>query len=324
MIAVQSLSRHFGTIKAVDDISFNVGKGEILGFLGPNGAGKSTTMKMITTFLAPTSGTASVGGCDIIEQPLEVRSKIGYLPESSPSYKDMNVYDFLMFAAEIRGYDGAERIDRVKKIMETCNLKEVAYQQIDTLSKGFRQRVGFAQAFLHDPEYLILDEPTDGLDPNQKQEVRNLIKSMGREKCIILSTHILEEVEAVCTRAIIIGEGKIVADGSPADLKAKSRRHGAVYLELEDVDCNEVLTSLEKVQGVDKAEKIESAASAAEEGGKAGKLARVRVFPLFGKSIAHEIASFVRQKNWKLERFAVEEGDLNEVFYNLTKGGAAK
>ena len=247
MIAVQSLTRHFGSIKAVDNISFTVDKGEILGFLGPNGAGKSTTMKMITTFLPPTSGTATVGGFDVIAQPLEARAKIGYLPESSPSYRDMNVFDFLMFAAEVRGYDGDERLNRVKKIMETCNLKEVAYQQIDTLSKGFRQRVGFAQAFLHDPEYLNLDEPTDGLDPNQKQEVRNLIKQMGREKCIILSTHILEEVEAVCSRAIIIGEGKIVADGSPEELRSRSKLHGAITLELIGVDVKDALAGLEKV-----------------------------------------------------------------------------
>lgn len=323
MIAVQSLSRHFGTIRAVDDISFKVDKGEILGFLGPNGAGKSTTMKMITTFLVPTAGTATVGGFDIIDQPLEVRSRIGYLPESSPSYKDMNVFDFLMFAAEIRGYDGDERLNRVKSIMETCNLKEVAFQQIDTLSKGFRQRVGFAQAFLHDPEYLVLDEPTDGLDPNQKQEVRNLIKKMGKEKCIILSTHILEEVEAVCTRAIIIGEGKIVADGSPEQLKSKSKLHGAITLELVGVDRKDVLESLEKVQGVDSVADLGAdKGDSGEDGGK--KMVKVRLFPMCGKSIAHETASFIHQKQWKVDGFTVEKGDLNEVFYNLTRGGNAK
>lgn len=325
MIAVQSLSRHFGTIKAVDDISFSVDKGEILGFLGPNGAGKSTTMKMLTTFLAPTSGTATVGGFDIIDQPLEVRARVGYLPESSPSYKDMNVYDFLLFAAEVRGYDGEERVKRVKDIMETCNLKEVAYQLIDTLSKGYRQRVGFAQAFLHDPEYLILDEPTDGLDPNQKQEVRNLIKRMGKEKCIILSTHILEEVEAVCSRAIIIGEGKIVADGSPESLKSKSKLHGAVTLELVDVELKDALENLEKVQGVDKVCELEQAeAGEASDEDKKKKIIRVRLFPMCGKSIAHETASFIYQKKWQVDGFTVEKGDLNEVFYNLTKGGAAR
>ena len=326
MIAVQSLTRHFGTIKAVDNISFTVNKGEILGFLGPNGAGKSTTMKMITTFLPPTSGTATVGGFDIIANPLEVRSKIGYLPESSPSYRDMNVFDFLMFAAEVRGYDGDERKNRVKSIMETCNLKDVAFQQIDTLSKGFRQRVGFAQAFLHDPEYLILDEPTDGLDPNQKQEVRNLIKKMGREKCIILSTHILEEVEAVCSRAIIIGEGKIVADGSPEDLRSRSKLHGAITLDLIDVELKDAISGLEKVQCVDRVVDIgsEMPGGASAENGNGRKVLKLRLYPMSGKSIAQETARFIHQRNWQVDGFTVEKGDLNEVFYNLTKGGAAR
>lgn len=326
MIAVQSLVQHFGSIKAVDNISFTVNKGEILGFLGPNGAGKSTTMKMITTFLAPTSGTATVGGFDIITHPLEVRARIGYLPESSPSYRDMSVIDFLLFAAEIRGYDGEERLNRVKSIMETCNLKEVAFQQIDTLSKGFRQRVGFAQAFLHDPEYLILDEPTDGLDPNQKQEVRNLIKKMGREKCIILSTHILEEVEAICSRAIIIGEGKIVADGTPEELKSKSVLHGAVTLELINVDIKDALNDLPKVRDVDRAEEIAATGPTGEKSADdiARKVAKIRVYPVKGRSIAHGIASFIQQKNWQVDGFNVEKGDLNEVFASLTKGGASK
>ncbi len=329
MIEVKSLTRHFGSIKAVDDISFKVDKGEILGFLGPNGAGKSTTMKMLTTFLAPTSGTATVAGYDISEQPLEVRSRLGYLPESSPSYKDMNVFDFLMFAAEVRGYDGDERLTKVKNIMETCNLKEVAFQLIDTLSKGYRQRVGFAQAFLHDPEYLILDEPTDGLDPNQKQEVRSLIKKMGQEKCIILSTHILEEVEAVCSRAIIIDSGKIVADGSPEELKSKSKMHKAITLELLDVDPKDVLQELEKVQGVDHVEELKLEAPNQDDkkekeeksDDKNKKIVRVRMFPMSGKSIAQETAAFINQRNWKVDGFSVEKGDLNEVFYNLTKGG---
>ncbi len=326
MIAVQSLTRHFGTIKAVDNISFTVNKGEILGFLGPNGAGKSTTMKMITTFLPPTSGTATVGGFDIIASPLAVRSKIGYLPESSPSYRDMNVFDFLMFAAEVRGYDGEERQNRVKSIMETCNLKEVAFQQIDTLSKGFRQRVGFAQAFLHDPEYLILDEPTDGLDPNQKQEVRNLIKKMGREKCIILSTHILEEVEAVCSRAIIIGEGKIVADGSPEELRSRSKLHGAITLDLIDVELKDAISGLEKVQCVDRVVDISSEApgGVSSETGNGRKVLKLRLYPMSGKSIAQDTARFIHQRNWQVDGFTVEKGDLNEVFYNLTKGGAAR
>ena len=311
MIAVESLAKSFGSIRAVDGISFTVNKGEILGFLGPNGAGKSTTMKMITTFLPPTSGSAKVADFDIWENPLEERARIGYLPESAPSYKDMNVYDFLMFTAEVRGYDGEERKNRVMRMLETCNLKDVAWQLIDTLSKGYRQRVGFAQALLHDPEYLVLDEPTDGLDPNQKQEVRALIRRMGREKCILLSTHILEEVEAVCSRAIIIGNGKIVADGTPEALRRRSSLYGAVTLELTAGEPAAALADLQKIAGVERVVELtdddcppkpaNAAASAGSDdsegqGGskKAGKSSlRVRLFPKKGVAIAHEAAQFV-------------------------------
>ncbi len=335
MIAVESLAKSFGSIRAVDGISFTVGKGEILGFLGPNGAGKSTTMKMITTFLPPTSGTAKVADFDIWENPLEVRARIGYLPESAPSYKDMNVYDFLMFTAEVRGYDGEERKNRVMRMLETCNLKEVAWQLIDTLSKGYRQRVGFAQALLHDPEYLVLDEPTDGLDPNQKQEVRALIRRMGREKCIILSTHILEEVEAVCSRAIIIGNGRIVADGTPEALRSRSVLHGAVTLELTGEGIKDALADLQKIDGVERVEELkkddlpakttENAAAEGEEpvsSTKKGKSSlRARLFPKKGVAIAHEAARFVHERKWEVDAFTLEKGDLNEVFYNLTRGG---
>ena len=346
MIDVQSLTRHFGAIKAVDDISFKVDKGEILGFLGPNGAGKSTTMKMITTFLAPTSGTATVGGFDIIDDPLKVRSLVGYLPESAASYQDMNVFDFLNFVATVRGFDGEERLKKIDRVMDICNLKEVGYQPIETLSKGYRQRVGFAQAFLHDPDYLILDEPTEGLDPNQKQEVRKLIKETGKEKCIILSTHILEEVEAVCSRAIIIGKGKIVADSTPAELKSRSSIHGAVTVTLQDVDAKDALESFEKIQNVDRVEhlnintvqskkdesgsasepeEISEKASEAEENetGKNKKqaLQTFRLYPMSGKTISHATAAFVYDKKWEVEGFTVESGNLNEVFYNLTRGG---
>lgn len=328
MIAVESLAKSFGSIRAVDGISFKVDKGEILGFLGPNGAGKSTTMKMITTFLSPTSGSAKVAGFDIWENPLEVRARIGYLPESAPSYKDMNVFDFLMFTAEVRGFDGEERKSRVMRMLEICNIKDVAWQLIDTLSKGYRQRVGFAQALLHDPEYLVLDEPTDGLDPNQKQEVRALIRRMGREKCIILSTHILEEVEAVCSRAIIIGNGKIVADDSPELLRRRSSLHGAVTLELKGASLKDALADLEKIDGVEKVVELgdedfpvksSPENTSSEENGK--NSLRLRLFPKSGVAIAQEAASFIHQRNWEVEAFTLEKGDLNEVFYNLTKGG---
>ncbi len=222
MIQVESLTKQFGSKLAVDHLSFTVEKGEVLGFLGPNGAGKSTTMRMVTGFITPTSGDAKVCGVSIIDQPAQAKTKIGYLPESAPLYHDMSVIGFLKFCAEIRGLRGSAKSDAVEQAIETCFLQSVARQSIDTLSKGYRHRTCLAQALLHDPEVLILDEPTDGLDPNQKYEVRQLIKRLGKTKAILFSTHILEEVEAACTRAVIVDRGKIVADGTPAELLAQS------------------------------------------------------------------------------------------------------
>ncbi|MDH5377916.1 MAG: ABC transporter ATP-binding protein, partial [Gammaproteobacteria bacterium] len=216
MIEIKHLSMKFGSFTAVDDVSFQVQKGEVLGFLGPNGAGKSTTMKMITGFLTPVSGTAIVCDFDIAENPIEAKKNIGYLPEGAPVYADMTVQGFLEFIADVRGYSKEEKQVAVETAMEKTHLQEVKNKSIDTLSKGFKRRVGIAQAILHDPPVLIMDEPTDGLDPNQKFEVRELIKKMAKDKAIIISTHILEEVEAICTRAIIIAQGKKLFDGSPA------------------------------------------------------------------------------------------------------------
>lgn len=221
-IEVKALDRFFGPIHAVRNISFSVRRGEVLGFLGPNGAGKSTTMKMITGFLEPSNGTVLVNGRNVVEQPIQAKAAIGYLPEGAPSYGEMTVQSFLEFIAEIRGFQGAEKLDRVANAVKQINLESVISQTIDTLSKGYRRRVGLAQAILHDPGILIMDEPTDGLDPNQKHEVRNLIKQMSVDKAIIISTHILEEVDAVCTRAIIIAHGQILFDGTPAELRTKS------------------------------------------------------------------------------------------------------
>jgi ABC-2 type transport system ATP-binding protein len=221
-IEVKSLDKKFGAIHAVKDLSFSVKRGEVLGFLGPNGAGKSTTMKMITGFLEPTSGTVSVCGHDILEEPIEVKKKIGYLPEGAPSYGEMTVKNFLDFIAEIRGMKGQEKQSRVDEIIKKINLDAVRNQTIDTLSKGFKRRVGVAHVLIHDPEVLVMDEPTDGLDPNQKHEVRSLIKEMAEHKAIVISTHILEEVDAICTRAIIIASGQLLFDGTPAELLAKS------------------------------------------------------------------------------------------------------
>jgi len=218
MIRIENLVKAFGAKRAVDDVTFAVERGEVLGFLGPNGAGKSTTMRMITGFIPPTSGRVSVGGHDVAEAPLEAKRLIGYLPEAAPSYPDMTVQGFLSFAAELRGLDGDARKKAVGRAVERCFLASVLHQSIDTLSKGYKHRTCLAQALIHDPEVLILDEPTDGLDPNQKHEVRNLIRELGKTKAIIFSTHILEEVDAACTRAIIIDRGRIVASGTPDEL----------------------------------------------------------------------------------------------------------
>jgi len=222
MIEVESLTKQFGTKRAVDNLSFTVKKGEVLGFLGPNGAGKSTTMRMITGFIPPTAGDAKVCGISIVDNPTAAKTKVGYLPESAPLYNDMTVTGFLKFCASIRGLAGSARNEAVERAIETCFLNSVAHQSIDTLSKGYRHRTCLAQSLLHDPEVLILDEPTDGLDPNQKFEVRQLIKRLGKTKTILFSTHILEEVEAACTRAVIVDRGKIVADGTPAQLLEQS------------------------------------------------------------------------------------------------------
>lgn len=219
MLEVTNLKKNFGDFEAVKGISFSVKKGEVLGFLGPNGAGKSTTMRMITGFLPPTSGTAVICGHDISSDPVEAKKCIGYLPESAPSYRAMTVEDFLSFIASVRGFEGAKGRAKVEEAIVTAQLQPVAKRTIDTLSKGYRQRTCFAQAIIHDPKVLIMDEPTDGLDPNQKHTVREMIKKMSAEKAIVISTHILEEVDAVCTRAIVIADGEIKADCTPAELK---------------------------------------------------------------------------------------------------------
>ena len=221
MIRVENLVKTFGPKRAVDDISFAVERGEVLGFLGPNGAGKSTTMRIITGFYPPTAGRVSVGGHDIVDAPLPAKRLMGYLPENAPGYADMTVHGFLGFVADLRGLTGAAKKKAIDRAVETCFLEGVVHQTVDTLSKGYKHRTCLAQSILHDPDVLILDEPTDGLDPNQKHEVRSLIKEMAPGKAIVLSTHILEEVEAVCTRAIIIAQGRVLYDGTPAELAAR-------------------------------------------------------------------------------------------------------
>ena len=308
MVEIQKLRKEFGPILAVDGVSFTVGQGEVLGFLGPNGAGKSTTMKMITGFLTPTSGTVRISGFDIQEQPLEAKKRIGYLPEGAPAYLDMTPATFLTFVAEMRGFRGAELRTRVSETVEKVNLQSVLKQQIDTLSKGFKRRVGLAQAILHDPEVLVLDEPTDGLDPNQKHEVRTLIKNMAKEKAIILSTHILEEVQAVCTRAMIIAKGKVVTDGTPVELEERSPNHNTVILAIRGGDAHEIQARLMNVSGVKNVQEL----------GTDGDLTQFRLFPDPGKWIIADVGHCAKEQQWEVDELYVDRGQLDEVFRSLT------
>jgi len=299
-------------LTAVDDISFQVNQGQVLGFLGPNGAGKSTTMKMITGFLTPTAGTVTVAGHDIVQKSLDVKRRIGYLPEGAPAYPDMTSAHYLDFIAQVRGFRGQEKRHRVADTVTRVNLEEVLHQPIETLSKGFKRRVGLAQAILHDPEVLILDEPTDGLDPNQKHEVRSLIKNMAREKVIILSTHILEEVHAVCTRAIIIANGKILADGTPTDLEAKSQYHNAVTITLRTASqkVDAVRQSLLNLAGVRKLETLT----------ENDAILSYQLFPEPERSIVSIINQHARRQQWEVEELHVDKGHLDEVFRSITTG----
>ena len=311
MIKVDNLVKAFGTKRAVDGISFAVERGEVLGFLGPNGAGKSTSMRMITGFIPPTNGKVTVGGFDMVENPIPAKRLIGYLPENAPSYNDMTVHGFLKFCAELRGLDGEAKRKAISRVVEMCFLDSVLHQSIDTLSKGYRHRTCFAQSILHDPDVLILDEPTDGLDPNQKHEVRNIIKRMGEKKAIVFSTHILEEVEAVCSRAIIIDRGKIVANGTPDELKAMSDTAGAVSLRVLGVPSDTVKARLGQIPNARKAAIVrEDAAGVA-----------VRVYPQ-GKTrngeLARSVAEVTLKEGWKFEELHTEEGRLDEVFRSIT------
>jgi len=310
MVEIKKLSKHFGSLMAVNDISFQVKQGEVLGFLGPNGAGKSTTMKMITGFLTPSVGSVTVNGHDIVQNPLAVKQRIGYLPEGAPAYPDMTPASFLEFVAQVRGLRGSDKQSRIEDTVKKVHLEGVLYQSIDTLSKGFKRRVGLAQAILHDPEVLILDEPTDGLDPNQKHEVRTLIKNMAEEKVIILSTHILEEVHAVCTRAIIIADGKILADGTPTELEAKSQFHNTVTMTLHSSTgkAKQIRQSLLKLPGVQKLDTLVEDNS----------MLSYQIFPHAHRSIIGEISQHARNQQWKVEELHVDKGRLDEVFRSIT------
>jgi len=306
MIEAKSLCKSYGAFKAVDDLSFVVEAGQVLGFLGPNGAGKSTTMKMLTGFLTPTSGTASINGIDVVEDSVTARKTIGYLPEGAPSYGEMTVQQFLTFIARARLIDKSNVPDSVEKIIQKLNLSGVRHQAIETLSKGFKRRVGLAQAIIHDPQILILDEPTDGLDPNQKREVRNLIRDMAKDKIIIISTHILEEVEAVCNRVMIIAQGKLLADDSPQNLIKRSRYHNAVSLVVESAE--KVASALSELPQVAKAELSEG---------------ELTLFPTGDEGLFEAVTAAIAKNHWQVSALRLEAGRLDEVFHSITRGGAS-
>ena len=312
MIEIRNLTKRFGSLTAVDDVSFDVDRGEVLGFLGPNGAGKSTTMKMVTGFLAPDGGTIRIGGVDVAADPVTVKRQIGYLPEGAPLYGEMTTRAFLRFIAEIRGLRGAEGRRRIESVIDRISLGSVLEMPIDTLSKGFKRRVGLAQAIVHDPHVLILDEPTDGLDPNQKHEVRTLIRGMSAEKVIVLSTHILEEVEAVCTRATIIARGRLVSDGTPEDLLRRSRMHNALRLGLliGEASGGSVVETLEAVPGV----------AWVEVGAQSGGALEVTLFPAGGIPLAGPAGEAARANGWQVTEMHVERGRLDDVFREITVG----
>lgn len=308
LISVKGLHKHFGNLVAVDGIDLEVQKGEVLGFLGPNGAGKSTTMKMITGFLAPTAGSVDVCQHDVANDPIAAKTCIGYLPEGAPAYGEMTPASFLNFVADVRGLVGRGKADAIGKAVEKINLESVMHQPIETLSKGFKRRVGLAQAILHDPQVLILDEPTDGLDPNQKHEVRTLIKEMAPEKAIVISTHILEEVDAVCSRAVIIAKGRLLFSGTPAEFAAHSHYHNAVTISV----ASDIAASIEKTLAV--LPDVFNVESTVLDGG----LIRVTAIPKDNKPIVGDIQNCIRQQDWKIDELFVEPGRLDEVFRTMT------
>lgn len=308
MLEIQGLTKQFGQFTAVDDISFSVESGEVLGFLGPNGSGKSTTMKMVTGFLSPTAGTAVVCGKDVTRDPIAVKRHIGYLPEGAPLYEDMTPSGMLSFVADVRGLSGAERRNGIDNAVDKLQLDEVFNQQIGTLSKGFKRRVGLAQAIMHDPDVLILDEPTDGLDPNQKHHVRQLIAEMSKDKAIVISTHVLEEVDAVCGRAIVIARGKMVADGTPADLEKRSTYFNAVSVRLHRDHVDGLQNALE---GIGDIERIET-------GEVRGDTAHVVVIAKNGATIVETVNARMKDRSIAVEQLYVERGRLEDVFRQIT------
>jgi len=305
MIEVKNLSKYFADFVAVNDLSFTVSPGEVLGFLGPNGAGKSTTMKMITGFLEPDKGQVLVYGQDVSKQPLQVKQRIGYLPEGAPAYGEMTCQQFLRFIGEIRGFSGQSLDQRITDVVASVELQSVMNKPIHTLSKGFQRRVGLAQALIHDPDILILDEPTDGLDPNQKHQVRELILNLAKDKIVVVSTHILEEVTAVCSRALIIANGELLMDEEPSVLEKKSRYHNAISITFENpVPAAASFAAIDEVSEVD----------TCEEG------RHFMVFPTQGQNIYHQVSAIIDENQWPVETLHIERGRLDDVFRAITTG----
>lgn len=303
MIQITNLSKYFDDFCAVDNISFTIQPGEVLGFLGPNGAGKSTTMKIITGFLAPSQGEVSVLGHDVLKDPISAQLEIGYLPEGAPAYADMTVSAALKFIAQVRGFSGEELKRRIDDVVKKVELQPVLDRRVENLSKGYCRRLGIAQALIHDPKVLILDEPTDGLDPNQKHQVRELIRNLSKEKTVIISTHILEEVSAVCTRAMILASGKIVFDGTPEELAAKSELHNAVRVRLQS-SSNEVIVEL---KGLPEVQTLEQDSTGL-----------ITVYPVDGKGILPVVNTVLHKHNCLVEELHVEAGQLDDVFRKVT------
>jgi ABC-2 type transport system ATP-binding protein len=312
MIEIRNLTKRFGAFTAVKNLSFQASPGEVLGFLGPNGAGKSTTMKMVTGFLPPSEGTALVCGHDVLENPRAAKAKIGYLPEGAPLYPDMTPRTMMKFVGKTRRMSGRRIKERMEEVTRLVDLHKVLDQRIETLSKGFKRRVGLGLAILHDPEVLILDEPTDGLDPNQKHEVRELIRSMAKGKVIVLSTHILEEVEAVCTRAMIVAAGEVCFDGTPAEMREKSRYTGAIEVSVSTADSEAAQSAFEALASV----------ASIGDHSTVGEETRFMLFPVTGsrQTLLDDVQRVSTEASWRLASLSVDRGRMDDVFRTVTSG----
>lgn len=308
MIKVENLTKNFGEFKAINDISFTINRGEIVGLLGPNGAGKTTTLRILTCFFNPTLGQVKYDDLDIVEDSLKIRQKIGFLPENNPLYEDLKVNEYLSYAAQMHGLTKNKIKDAVNKVLDTCGLKDKQNQEIGTLSKGYKQRVGLAQALIHDPEILIMDEPTEGLDPNQRIEIRDLIKKIGSQKTVILSSHVLSEVEATCNRVLIINQGKIVASGTPDELKSQTARQTKVFVKVEG-PLEQIVAAVKNIDGV---EKILSAKNE-------GNLCSLEIETTSDKEVRKPLVQLILDHNWQLLEINKQEKSLEDIFVKLTK-----